>query len=329
MGAGYFSRFHYEAWERIDEVQLVASVNRDLVKAQATGLPAFGDLQHALDETKPDLLDIITPPSTHLDYIQRAVKSGIKAIVCQKPFCQSLDEARQVVELSASASVPIVVHENFRFQPWYRVMKTAMDAGKIGDIHQVTFRLRTGDGQGPHAYMDRQPYFQQMPRFLVHETAVHWIDTFRFLLGEPTEVYADLRRMNPAIAGEDAGYLVLSFGGGRRALFDANRHLDHDADDLRRTLGECAIEGSTGTLKLTGDGAVSLRAFGGRVSETLLQPRRWQGFAGDCVFALQDHVVSGLLYGTPLENLAGEYLPNLVIEAAAYQSANEGRKIGV
>ncbi|MEO0763052.1 MAG: hypothetical protein AAFZ09_14815, partial [Pseudomonadota bacterium] len=60
------------------------------------------------------------------------------------------------------------------------------------------------DGQGPDAYHARQPYFQRMPRFLVHETAVHWIDTFRYLMGEAETVYADLRRLNPAIAGEDA-----------------------------------------------------------------------------------------------------------------------------
>ena len=34
-----------------------------------------------------------------------------------------------------------------------------------------------GDGQGPDAYLARQPYFQAMERFLVHETAIHLIDT--------------------------------------------------------------------------------------------------------------------------------------------------------
>ncbi|MEZ5740638.1 MAG: hypothetical protein R3E68_15060 [Burkholderiaceae bacterium] len=54
--------------------------------------------------------------------------------------------------------------------------------------------MRLGDGQGPEAHLSRQPYFQQMPRFLVHETAIHFIDSFRFPLGEvgPT---ARLRRL--------------------------------------------------------------------------------------------------------------------------------------
>ena len=42
-----------------------------------------------------------------------------------------------------------------------------------------------------------------MPRLLIHETGVHYIDTFRYLFGTPTAVHADLRRCNPVIAGED------------------------------------------------------------------------------------------------------------------------------
>ncbi|MEZ5906603.1 MAG: hypothetical protein R3C69_16410 [Geminicoccaceae bacterium] len=82
-------------------------------------------------------------------------------------------------------------------------------------LFQASFRLRTGDGQGPRAYLDRQPYFQQMGRFLVHETAIHFIDVFRFLLGEPEAVLARLVRLNPAIAGEDAG-VIFEFAGNRR-----------------------------------------------------------------------------------------------------------------
>ena len=108
----------------------------------------------------------------------------------------------------------MVVHENFRFMPWYRFIKTALDDDVNGGLLQATFRLRPGDGQGPKAYLDRQPYFQTMRRFEVQETAVHWVDLFRFLPGPPVSVYADLRRLNPAIAGEDAGIILFERQGG-------------------------------------------------------------------------------------------------------------------
>lgn len=329
LGAGYFSQFHFDAWERIEEVELVGISNRNIEKARQTGHPAFSDIGQMLEATSPDLLDIITPPETHLSAVKAALEHGVKAIICQKPFCTSLDEARIAVSLAAAKGVPLIVHENFRFQPWYRVMARSLAAGDIGDVHQLTFRLRTGDGQGPDAYLSRQPYFQKMERFLVHETAVHWIDTFRFLLGDIQAVYADLRKMNPVIAGEDAGYIIFDFDQGVRAIFDGNRHLDHASANTRTTLGEALLEGTTGTITLAGNGAVYLRSFGQTAQRTLLEPKDWHGFAGDCVFALQRHVVDGLLERGPFENTAADYLRVIEVEEAIYRSASEGRKQGV
>ena len=156
----------------------------------------------------------------------------------------------------------IAVHENVRFQPWYREAKRLIDRNILGTIYQVTFRLRPGDGQGPKAYLDRQPYFQQMPRLLVHETGVHWIDTFRYLVGETSGVFARLKRLNPVIAGEDSGIVVFDFDDGVRGVFDGNRLGDHQAENRRCTLGDMWIEGSKATLRLDGDGRLWLRQFG-------------------------------------------------------------------
>lgn len=327
VGAGYFSRYHYESWARMQRVQLVAACDRDLEMAKATGLTAYDDLSVMLDAQRPELLDIILPPAAHAETIRLALNAGIKKIICQKPFCQSLEEARTIASEAEQAGATVIVHENFRFQPWYRHIKAALDADAVGQVHQVTFRLRPGDGQGPNAYLDRQPYFQTMERFLVHETAVHWIDTFRYLLGDPLSVYADLRRVNEVIAGEDAGYIMFDHPGGVRALFDGNRALDHAADNLRRTMGEALIEGTTATLRLLGDGSVRLRAFGTSSEAILLPPDTWNGFGGDCVHGLQTHVVSSILDGTPLDNQARDYLNVIRIENAIYTSATEGRKI--
>lgn len=327
LGAGFFSAFHYDAWRRLEGAALVGAADTDLAKAVATRAPAFETLGEMLAVAQPDLLDIITPPSTHLEAIKEALAFGIKAIICQKPFCTSLEEARAAITLAAQANVPLIIHENFRFQPWYQCIKKEISDGTIGEVQQITFRLRTGDGQGPDAYLARQPYFQTMPRLLVRETAVHWIDTFQYLLGDVQAVYADLRRLNPIISGEDAGYILFDFPGGVRGLFDGNRHLDHAADNHRLTLGEALIEGTSGTLSLAGDGAVHHRAFGAVDANTVLPAREWPGFAGDCVYALQDHVLSGLLRGTPIQNTAADYLNVMIIEEAIYRSACEQRKV--
>jgi hypothetical protein len=50
-----------------------------------------------------------------------------------------------------------------------------------------------------------------------------------------------------------------------------------------------------------------------------------RGYGGDCVHALQRHVVAHLLQGAPLENAGEAYLRNLEIEEAIYRSAQSGR----
>lgn len=329
VGAGYFSQFHFDAWQRIEATKIVGIAERDPSLLEGLRDPTFHDLNTMLQETSPDIVDIITPPNTHLEFIRMACAAGVKTIICQKAFCQNLTEARRAQALAQQAGVRLVIHENFRFQPWYRVMKQALADGLIGRVHQLTFKMRTGDGQGSDAYLARQPYFRTMERFLVHETGVHWLDTFRYLLGEPTHLYCDLRRMNPCIAGEDAGLLVLDFEGGTRALLDANRCIDHAAEDHRLTFGECWLEGEDGTLSLNGSGEVWHRPFGSAQARLMLEKRQWPGFAGDCVFALQQHVVDHILYGAPLENSVSDYIPVMELEMMAYQSAADGRKFEV
>ena len=329
IGAGYFSQFHIGSWRRMPRVELVGVCDLDQARAQATGAEAFTDADVLLETTKPDLVDIILPPAGHADAIRSAIAAGVTAIICQKPFCENAQEAEAMTGLAEDAGVPLIIHENFRFQPWYRFIKAQLDQGRIGQVNQVTFRLRPGDGQGPEAYLDRQPYFQKMPQLLIHETGVHFIDVFRYLLGNATEVYADLRKVNPVIAGEDAGYVVFDHPSGVRAVFDGNRCLDHSAKNTRCTMGEGLFEGTDGTIRLHGDGSVTLRAFGALTQEVILPPDTHDGFGGDCTHALQSHVVSGLLDGTPLENQARDYLDVIAAERAIYLSAQTRSKLEI
>jgi predicted dehydrogenase len=329
LGAGYFSQFHVGSWRRITRVDLVGVCDLDLASAQASGVQGFADLDDMLAKVEPDLLDVILPPAGHAAAIKTAVAAGIKTIICQKPFCTSLEEAQQMVALADAASCTLIIHENFRFQPWYRFIKAQLDEGRIGQVIQATFRLRPGDGQGSDAYLDRQPYFREMPELLIHETGVHYVDVFRFLLGNATHVYADLRRVNPVIIGEDAGIVVFEPPDGVRSMLDGNRCLDHAADNTRRTMGEGLIEGTKGTLTLTGDGAVTFRAFGDVAGQVILAANTHDGFGGDCTHALQSHVVAGILDGDAVENLAADYLHVIEAEKAIYAAARDARKVAI
>ena len=332
VGAGYFAQYHYEAWQRMPDVALEAVCDHDADRARSTaarhGIPiVFDDLEKMLRQTAPDVVDIITPPESHQLLTDIAGTAGA-AVICQKPLAPDLPTAERMVEAAEAHNTFFAAHENFRFQPWYREIRSLLDREILGEVFLVSFRLRPGDGQGPDAYLERQPYFQTMDRFLVHETGIHFIDTYRYLFGEIRQVYGDLRRINPAIAGEDAGTVLFDFENGIRGLWDGNRLADHAAEDTRLTMGEMLIEGSDATLRLDGTGQLFVRP---RAGVETVHPYDWnnRGFAGDSVFACQSHLVQCLLSGLPSPISGREYLRNLVIEEAIYQSSQRGEKIDV
>jgi predicted dehydrogenase len=333
VGAGYFSQFHLQGWTQVPAAHIVAVCDTDRSRAQAAAkrfaIPhGFDDAREMLKQLRPALLDIATPPATHADLLALAIEQRIPAI-CQKPFGLDYAQAVAITEAAEAAGVPLVVHENFRFMPWYREARRMIDAGVLGRLHGISFRLRPGDGQGSRAYLDRQPYFQTMPRLLVVETAVHFIDTFRYLVGEVTAVYARLRRLNPAIAGEDSGIIVFEFEGGATGVFDGNRLNEHPASNTRRTMGEMWLEGESGVLRLDGKGRLWFKPHGAEERTCNNHTGDSQTFGGGACGALQAHVLERLSRGAEPENTARAYLRNLLIQEAVYASHATGQRIAL
>lgn len=331
FGTGFFSAYHYDSWTRIPGVELAGICVRsnraraEEFKARYGAQATFANPAEMLDTVRPDLVDVITTPESHAELVALAAERGIP-VICQKPLSPSYAASRDLVETAERAGTLLVAHENWRFRPWNREVGRLIAAGAIGTPYGVTFRLRPGDGQGPRAYLDRQPYFQRMPRFLMHETGIHTIDVFRFLLGEITGVFARLRRLNPTIAGEDAGLVTFAFESGAAGLLDGNRLADFPAGNPRLTMGTLLAEGSDGSLRLDGYGCIWRRK---RDGDEVEHDFSWddRGYAGDSVHALQSHVVRHLREGTPVENAGRDYLRSVAVEDAVYRSHAEERWI--
>lgn len=333
IGTGYFSQYHYRAWQRMSDVQIVALHAVDRKGGQTVAdefgvATVFTDINELLESTKPDLVDIVTPPQSHVDIVRQCIAHHIPCI-CQKPFCNNFTEASLLIKDIQAANATVVVHENFRFQPWYRKLQHLLAEKRIGDVYEVRFNLRPGDGQGVSAYLDRQPYFQQQSKFLIQETGVHFIDVFRYLFGDITGVFARLTTLNPVITGEDAGIVLMEFANGVRGVLNGNRLADHASDNHRRTMGEMYIEGSGGSLALDGYGTIRYRGHGEEQSHVCNYTFEDLEFGGDCVYLTNRHVVDHLLGDASLENEASAYLINRKIEEAIYKSHETGSWIAI
>ena len=211
VGTGYFSKFHFDAWMRLGvNIVAICSLNKNeaiYYSKKFNNCPIYSDFNKMMDEINVDFVDIIIPPKNHLKFIKIAASKNVN-IICQKPFTNSLEEAKNALDLAKKSGIKIIVHENFRFQPWHIQIKKMLKDKIIGKPFQITFKMRPGDGRGQNAYLNRQPYFQKMKKFLIHETGIHFIDLYRFFFGEINSVAAFLFKLNKNIQGEDQGFVI-------------------------------------------------------------------------------------------------------------------------
>jgi predicted dehydrogenase len=338
IGTGYFSQFHYEAWSRLSEVEIVGICDLDLEKAKQLTQPFFKntppqynfDFGVLLSETKPDFVDIITPPNTHFDLIKMAVKSGVKNIICQKPLAPSFKEAKQIVTYVEKHKIRFMVHENFRFQPFHQEIKKLLDAQTIGNqIFSLHWRMRMGDGWQTDAYLARQPYFRTMPRLLIYETGIHFIDVCRFWFGEVENVFSKLYKRNQGIVGEDAGLVLLEHTpdksgqvAGVLSTLDMSRYNEPNYDNPRLTFGEITIDGNGGTIRLYSDGKITIQKLG-EAETSHSYPFDNKNFAGDCVYFTQKHFIDCILSKKTFDTEGGVYLKNIAVQEAVYQSSKK------
>ena len=333
IGAGYFAQFHYEAWNRIPDIQILAACDLDEKKVinvcSEYDIPKwYTHFEEMLDKEKPDFVDIITPPPTQLPIIRAAAQRSVDVIV-QKPLAPDLYEAEQIVDIVTMSGIRCMVHENFRWQPWHQEIKRLLKANIIGDKpHSLYFKSRQGDGWGQDAYLGRQPYFRDMQRFLIHELGIHFIDTFQFLADDVESVYAINRKLNPVIKGEDCVLLVFQFENGAVGVWDANRYNESEVENPRNTFGDFLIEGSEGSIRLDGDGLIFIQKLGEKPVEHKYE-HEMINFSGDCVYFTQRHFVDCLLNDKPFVTDSRTYLKNIRIEEALYKSAATGEAVRI
>lgn len=318
IGCGFFGGIQLEAWRRMPDVEIVAACDLDLLKAETFAPQAYSDVEAMMDTEALDFIDIATRPDTHLPLVRAAVQRRVPAI-CQKPMAPSLEEAKEMARLAAGSGAQVMIHENWRWQPWYREAKRRIDAGEIGQPTTYHFRHRQRDGLGSKPYPN-QPYFKDMPRLLMYETLVHYIDTARFLFGEVEGVFARTRRQNPIIKAEDGATILLDHDG-LSGTISGNRYLDPEIPGP--AMGEAILEGDESWIRIMANGDLYL------AGELVWRCPTKEGYKGDSVRATQQHFLDCLRDRRPFESGAVEYLPTFAAVEAAYRSAADGRMVRI
>ncbi len=321
IGCGHISRRQLWAWKQVEAANILAvcDVEVDAAKrrAQEFGISAvYSDYRRMLDEVALDFVDIATRPATHLELVAASADRGLN-VLCQKPIADTMAEARHMVALCSEAKVTFMVNENARYQAWFRKLKGLLDAGALGVLHYARFEERSRSSL-PVPTFDGQPYLQEMPKLIIYEMGVHYLDTARYLFGEGEEVYARTRRVSSHISGEDLAVLLVTFGS-LNCLIDIN-WFSVTEPGPEVAWGLVRVEGTDGTAILGRDGVLTLYTDQGQQSWAFPNDTISQSFV-----AAQRHFIECLDTGQEPETSGAQTLKTMGLVFAAYRSASDMR----
>ncbi len=208
FGTGFWSRFQLAAWYELGGVECVALYNRTRAKAEALarefGIPAVYDTpEELLKHEQLDFIDIIGGVETHSPFVHLAAKHGLP-VICQKPLAPDLPTAEKMIKVCRQAGVPLLVHENWRWQQPIQAVGQALRDGKAGRPFRAHILYANS-----YPVFENHPYLKDLENFIVADIGSHLLDVARVLFGEARSVYCRTRQVTPGIKGEDVATVML------------------------------------------------------------------------------------------------------------------------
>ena len=328
VGCGFFARNQLHAWTEVDGADIIAVCDLDAERAQGYAhefaIPAWHTDSAILKRGDFDFVDICTTMDTHESLVKLAVDAGIPVIV-QKPFAPDIETCRRIEAHARAANVPVMLHENFRFQKLFRRLRAILNAGEIGETTFARLSWRNDID-----VYSNQPYLLTTERFMIMDVGIHMLDLARYLMGNANAVTCLKQSVRHGLAGEDAATMLLRHDTAATTIIDVSYASHRTPNPFPQTLGE--VEGREGTVQILEGEVLRIQANGKTRDEVIDSDARdwtakpWTQIQ-DSVPRTQQHFIDALRAGLPFETSAQDSLQTYALAEAAYRSAASGRLV--
>jgi predicted dehydrogenase len=139
-----------------------------------------------------DLVDVCTPGDSHADIAIAAARAG-KHVFCEKPLANSLKDAERMLAAVEKAGVAHMICHNYRRAPAVMLAKQLISEGRLGEIRHYRGTYLQDWMSDPSAPFNWRLDRTKAGSGALGDIASHSIDLARFLVGEISEVSADLK----------------------------------------------------------------------------------------------------------------------------------------
>ena len=221
VGAGNIARSHAAGYQAAGaSVLAVCDVDRERAQSFAGELDAqpYGDVEEMLESVRPAAVSICTPPAAHLEPALAGIRRGIP-LLCEKPLANALAAARSIEAAARTSGVSCMVGFCHRFHEPVLQIREILQAGEIGE--PVLFRNRFAyrfEGVERSWFSNSQI----SGGGTLMDTSVHSLDLYRFLIGEITQVAAQLTTLTPELTVEDNSVLLVNGPRGVPGIIEAS-----------------------------------------------------------------------------------------------------------
>ncbi|MCB9989396.1 MAG: Gfo/Idh/MocA family oxidoreductase [Rhodospirillales bacterium] len=146
------------------------SAERSAAAAKHWDVDAYTDIWEILDKTNPEIVSIASSTETHAEILNTVLQHpSVKAILCEKPITKDVQESQNLVEDARAKNIILSVNYSRRFNKGFQKAKQMIEKDELGNIRIATSIYQKG----------------------ILNNGSHFIDLFRFLMGEIISVQAE------------------------------------------------------------------------------------------------------------------------------------------
>jgi predicted dehydrogenase len=231
IGSGMMGTEHMRNIAAVDGASVVAYADtheqsRGFGRLTVPKARAYSDYRGLLDDTEVDAVVVATPNHTHRTVMEDVFASG-KHVLCEKPLCTTVEDARWVAERAATHEAVVWCGMEYRFMAPVARLASEVHEGTVGELKMLSIR--------EHRFpflpkVDDWNRFSRNTGGTLVEKCCHYFDLMRFITrSEAVRVYAsggqDVNHLDERYEGEtpdilDNAFVIVDFESGARGLLD-------------------------------------------------------------------------------------------------------------
>ncbi|MCK5804477.1 MAG: Gfo/Idh/MocA family oxidoreductase [Lentisphaeria bacterium] len=291
--------------------------------ARELAIPDFGnDYKKTVDDSRIDAVVVASPDKFHCEQAVGALSAG-KHVYCEKPMCNSVDEATQMLDAANRAEKTLMIGFTERFNQPMMEAKARIENGEIGRPVMILARRC----HPKFIVRGREWLNDRETGGVINYAGTHNLDLVCWLMGsEPIRIHAEGGRLvlPPEQEFMDSAVMTLKFANGSIAtLYESFGYPDPYPHGCDRSM---EILGTEGCIKLDMM-SQPLQVFTPK-GHSIADALTWPWTAGDvegAVARIVNHFIEAVLDGVPVSTPGESGLLAMRLAIAATRAATTGQ----